>query len=355
MTGGIRERLRSVVFGETLLPQEFTIGMSDPESEVQVWLNGWGEPIDVTGRQTTACSEPFLIAIGFDEGDSPGGRDLNRLQLEFRERAGDRRLLGRIGLAFHSSASVDRLRVIFFRARSARNFCLPRLRLGAHYLLQAWNDWRAPGTSGMHMTFLERRAAIITFIRAHPVYLVTAGDERGGNIFPMNIAGGLGAGRAGFALKQNRTAAPLVERTRRLALNTLPTRCAPLVFLYAAHHFREAIDWSQLPFGLRRSQTQGIPVPEFALRTRELEVESILRNGSHTFFVARILSEQRWAGEEELCAIHGFYQAWRLRGDSLRLRASLERHRLQRSGPVPSFAQGGPPGDAIEPPASSRL
>ena len=313
--------------------------MTNPQSEVAVWLQGMGEPIDVTRRQTTACCEPFLICIGFDEGNAPGEREVDRLFLEFWERAGGKRLLGRIGLDLHSTESVDRLTLFFFHARSSRNYCLPGVRLCAHYLVHAYKSWETANTSGLEMTFLERRAAMVTFIRAHPVCLVTANDECGGNIFPMNLMGELGCGRLGFALKRNRTAAPLLERTRKLAVSSVPTNYAPLVFRYAAHHFQESIDWGGLPFAMGRSQTLAIPVPEFALRVRELEVEKIYRNGSHTFFVAKIVSDERLADEEELCAIHGFYQAWRLRGQSVQLRASVERHRLHKKGPVPLFRQ----------------
>lgn len=176
---------------------------------------------------------------------------------------------------------------------------------------------------------------MVTFIRAHPIFLVTANDERGGNIFPMNLMGELGQGWFGFALKCTRTAAPLLERTRKLALSTVPPRYAPLIFRYAAHHFKESIEWSQLPFGMKRSQKLALPVPEFAVRVRELEVEQVYKNGSHTFFVAKKLSEETMNDEEEICAIHGFYQAWRLRGQGAQLRASLERHELHKHGPVP--------------------
>jgi flavin reductase (DIM6/NTAB) family NADH-FMN oxidoreductase RutF len=154
--------------------------------------------------------------------------------------------------------------------------------------------------------------------------------------------GELGGGRLGFALKCNRTAAPLLERTRELALSSVPTNYAPLIFRYAKHHFKESIDWSQLPFGVGRSQKLAIPVPEFASRVRELEVEKIYRHGSHTFFVAKIVSDERLSDEKELCAIHGFYQAWRLRGQSVQLRASLERHTLHKHGPIPTFSRADP-------------
>ena len=40
------------------------------------------------------------------------------------------------------------------------------------------------------------------------------------------------------------------------------------------------------------SRALNIPVPEFALRVRELKVHTVRPLGSHTFFVARLVGEE---------------------------------------------------------------
>jgi hypothetical protein len=71
----------------------------------------------------------------------------------------------------------------------------------------------------------------------------------------------------------------------------------------------------------------NIPVPEFALRVREMEVEAIRRIGSHRFFMARVISDETYARDEELHAIQGFIrhvvcgeevQIWRFRSQRMR-------------------------------------
>ena len=186
------------------------------------------------------------------------------------------------------------------------------------------------------MSFLERRAAIVTFIRPHPVSLVSVADKHGGNIFPMNIMGDLGNGRFAFGLKDSRTAAHLVERAGRIALSSVPLPQAQLVFQLAANHFRQSIEWDQLPFATKMSTTFNIPVPVFASRVREMEVEEIHKIGSHTFFVAKIICDETFAKSEGLCVIHGFYQAWRLKGRSTELRASLAEDSFNKRGYYPS-------------------
>ena len=56
----------------------------------------------------------------------------------------------------------------------------------------------------------------------------------------------------------------------------------------------------------------NIPIPEFAPRVREVEIQSVRAIGSHQFFIARIIREDKFCDGLEFCSIHGFYQSWRL-------------------------------------------
>ena len=40
----------SLLLGDTDLPQEFTIGLNEPQTLTTVWLHGMGAPLDVTQR-----------------------------------------------------------------------------------------------------------------------------------------------------------------------------------------------------------------------------------------------------------------------------------------------------------------
>ena len=39
-----RRVLQKIVFGDTFLPQEFFLGLTDPQTEVTVWLYGMNAP-----------------------------------------------------------------------------------------------------------------------------------------------------------------------------------------------------------------------------------------------------------------------------------------------------------------------
>jgi flavin reductase (DIM6/NTAB) family NADH-FMN oxidoreductase RutF len=309
----VRTMIKRIAFGNTLFPQEFTLGLSEPQAEITVWLHGAGEPRDVTHRHSMVCASPLTICIGFDEGQVTNEKDLTNLSLKFCERDDRKRVLGEIGLKPQIITAEAGSKFVLFEPRSSRNFCLPKARLCAHYLLHVYRQWRSDNTKGIKMTFLERRAGMVIFICPRPIMLVSVGSRENGNIFPMNILGNLGNGYLGFALRGERLAAGLVERAGHIALSSLPLSQGALAYQLANNHTKKSIDWSQLPFATKMSATFNIPVPEFAQRVREVEIKSVRAIGSHQFFIARIIREDKFFDGSEFCSIHGFYQSWRLR------------------------------------------
>jgi len=326
--------IQRVLFGDTLLPQAFTIGLADPQAEITVWLHGMGTPLDVTRRHSMACTDPFTVCIAFDEGQGPREKEHHRLSLKFCERDGQKRVLGEINLNPKSATSIPAqgAELILFEARSSKNYCLPRIHILTHYLRHLFLLFLKFDIAGIKMTFLERRAVMVMFIRPHPVVLLSLSGEAGGNIFPMNIMGELDNGYFAFALKDSRLAAHLVERTSRVALSNIPLAQTSLAYQLGANHRKQTIDWEKLPFATRKSIAFQIPVPVFAPRVREMEIETVSKLGSHTFFVARIIHDEGFAGSVGLCIVHGFYQAWRLRGSRAELEAALAEDLLNKRG-----------------------
>jgi flavin reductase (DIM6/NTAB) family NADH-FMN oxidoreductase RutF len=327
-----RRAVQKIVFGDTFLPQEFFLGLADPQTEIAVWLHGMGSPLDVTWRHTMACAAPLTVCISFDEDQKPRKKDLERLTLKFCERDGRQRVLGKIDLKLSTIIPDAGLVLVLFEVRSSTNYCLPKVRLWAHYLFHAYSQLRKADKSDVKMSLLERRAAMVMFIRPHPVSLVSLVDEVGGNIFPMNLMGDLGNGHFAFALKDSRRAAHLVERTRRIALSSVPLSQASLAYQLAINHTKECIEWNQLSFATKASATFNIPVPVFTQRVREMEVTKVHNIGSHILFLARIMRDETFSNGPGLSVIHGFYQAWRLNGHSAELQTSRAEDAFYKRG-----------------------
>ena len=325
--------IKRIVFGDSLLPQEFTVGLVEPQMEISVWLHAKGGCLDVTRRLTTACCAPLMLCVGLDEEEIAREKNYEGASLKFCEREGRKRLLGEIRLTPATTIAIDASKFILFNVRGSINYCLPRLHLWAHSMLQAYKQWRWMKNPDVKMTLLEQRAAMVTFIRPHPLVLASINGEKGGNIFPMNLMGELGNGYFGFALKDSRMAAHLVERAGRVVLSSVPLAQSSLAYQYAVHHTKTHIDWDQLPFEVKMSEVFKIPFPDFVLRVREMEVEKVMKTGSHTFFIARTVSDNRLSEGLQVNVIHGFYQAVRLKDKNAQLKASIAEDSINKRGP----------------------
>ncbi len=304
--------LKRLLLGPVSLPQKVDLGLLEPQSEVEVWLDGLGTRIDVTHRHLMSCGAPLTICIALD-GDQAGSETLRkRLALCFHERGGRQQLLGEIGLRFVSSFHAGTRQLYLFQVTGYRNHCLPLLRRWADYLQYA-RAQRRNRDNDVPLTTRETRAMIVFYLCPRPVALVTVEDTQARNMFPMNLMGPVGDGYFAFALNSNRAAAPLVERARRVVLSSVPLNQSALISRLGANHRRVSIEWDQLPFATVRPKIIDVRVAEFALKVREMHVEAVHPLGSHTLFVAKMIAEESLAEGPQLFSAHGMYQAWRSR------------------------------------------
>jgi flavin reductase (DIM6/NTAB) family NADH-FMN oxidoreductase RutF len=315
----IHIQLRKALLGPTDLPLNMDVPVHFPQTEVSVWLHGAREPRDVTASHSVACISPFLFCIGLESNelaysDRTSGK---RFSLKFCrntpgfENIPGREVLAEIGLEYTGTLRSTGRFLSLFRAVSCRNSFLPPPRSWAHDLFNVYGNWRSRKSTGQNVSALEMRCNSAAFICPRQVVLVSVLDQDGGNIFPMNLLGALGGGHFGFALNSARQAAPLAGRIRRLALSSIPYRHIAVARDLRRNHRQASIRWEDLPFPVRKSRTFQIPVPEFALRVCELNIEDSWSLGSHTFFLAHIVDEEILSDDSAFYMIHGQYAALR--------------------------------------------
>lgn len=306
-----RTALKRALLGEPDLPQQCTVGMRDPQSEVRVSLHGLGDPRDVTHSHLVACAAPTIVGIGFDGGVKPEMNERTMLSLKFHEREGEERLLAEIGIRFSAMVRSSGQELFLFEISACQNHCLPKTRRWARSLHREYLLWRSNKTSDVRMSSLGSRSMGVFFICPRPVVLVSVVDGDAGNMFPMNLMGSIGNGYFAFALNSSRPASALVERSGRVALSSIPVEQASLTRQLGRNHRQESVDWNQLPFSTKTSPALGIPAPAFALRVREMQIEAARKLGSHTLFMAHVIRDEIWAEGLQFFMVHGVYQKWR--------------------------------------------
>jgi flavin reductase (DIM6/NTAB) family NADH-FMN oxidoreductase RutF len=304
--------LKWFVFGSANLRQQCAIGLSDPQTEVSVWLHGLGAPRDVTYNNVMAAARPLTLGIGLEGHEDAAAIRRSRPSLQFRERKGEKRLLGEISLQATEAIPVQGEYLYLFETRSYRNYCLPSSRLWALYLFYEYRRWRAgrcPDASGFRMVVRELHTVFVFYVCPRPVVLVSVTDGTSANIFPMDLIGPIGTRHFSLALHSTSTAVPLIERSRCVALSSVPVEQTALAYELGKNHKRSCVDWTHAPFVTTLSATFRLPVPSFSLRVREMRIQAVRKVGSHTLFLAETIEDQHWADGLQLFFVHGIYQA----------------------------------------------
>jgi flavin reductase (DIM6/NTAB) family NADH-FMN oxidoreductase RutF len=311
-----RRAFRQLVLGSANVPQQCVLGLRDPQSEVSVWLEGAGVPMDVTHNNVMVSANPLTIAIGLENTNRHVASGKSGLTLRFREMRGERRLLGEIRLCMAEATALGDEQLCLFRTRGCRNYCVPQVRLWIRYLDHAYRKWKAErghAISTSQVRTSELRSVFAFYICPRPVVLVSVVHEEVGSIFPMDLIGPVGTRH--FAVALHNTSAPLrlMAQSQRIALSSVPIEQSSRAFELGKNHKQPAVDFGSLPFPIMSSEALGLPVPRFSLRTRELRIEMIRRLETHTLFVGRIVRDQLHADGPQMFQVHGFYQAWRQR------------------------------------------
>lgn len=305
----LRSALAALAFGPRELSQFCALGLPDPQRDIKVWLVGMGSPRDITGRNVLAATRPLVVGIGLED-DGP-----RRLALEFREGRGAQTLLGKIGLEFVDAVGLEgEERLCLFRTRRSANYCQPRSVVWRRYLDFAYGRWRkerGPNPSEIRMVTREVHALFVFYICPRPVVLVSVVDGDAGNIFPMDLIGQIGKRHFSLALHMTAQAVTIIERSRRIALSSIPVEEIPVAYQLGRNHHKASVDWASLTFSLTKSAAFGLPVPTFSPRVRELEVVQSRDMGSHRLFICQLVEDQPIADGLQFFQAHGLYEEWR--------------------------------------------
>jgi flavin reductase (DIM6/NTAB) family NADH-FMN oxidoreductase RutF len=263
-------------------------------------------PRDVSDAHVPVSMRPLIL--GVRTARASDGENEEECSLVVTDRATEQRL-GEIRLAPAGSVPLGDGRLALFRTTSCRNTTAPALTRWWRYALSWEHARRAPARGdGLRMSASDLRCLNVYYMWPRPVYLigVAAGDRS--NLFPMDLVGRVDASHFLLALRATSPAIALMETSRVIAMSAAPADQLRTVYALGAHHRKESVDTSALPFPLVRSARHGLPVLSTGF-TRELSVREVHRIGSHVLFVCRVDAEQGVA-PRQLAHISFMYAEW---------------------------------------------
>jgi flavin reductase (DIM6/NTAB) family NADH-FMN oxidoreductase RutF len=309
-------RLKQWVLSPVSRPQYVAVGLQEPQQLVEVWLHGCGEPLKVTCNNVVAALRPLTIGVMLDRGGAVGR--LPGVRLEFRDRRASNARLGVIHLTAVQDLALPPHVFRLFKAAGCENDCLPILTRGLYYRYERRKAerYQRRNPHNFQMAHSDLRALFAFYICPRPVVLVSVEHEADKNIFPMDLIGPTDSRWYSMALRATSPAIALMQRSRRLALASVPLSYTRVAYELGKHHRQASIDWNALPFSTVPSPMFGLSVPAAALRVREVRVEHFYEVGSHVLFLTSVVGDTipdrvlDGPGSLQLFHIHGAYHEY---------------------------------------------
>lgn len=287
------------------LPQWTPIAVAPHAQIVTASLHWAGNFADVTTDHTVASLNPLIIATSVDGGPCP--------VLEYTDSATGK-LLGVLHLLRAESVVIEDTSLTFYRVTAGEHYCLG-------WPMRSWNAWlqnrsmlRNRSANHLNMAPAAAQQLMIAYLCPRPVVLVSVDVPDHQNIFPMDLIGPLKrSGLFSLALRNTNVSEPVIREVHRVVLSHVPATMKASVYKLSQHHKHPLMDWSALPFSVRPSPTFSTPAVAAALCVQELTIVHSQTIGLHTFFLARVVSDENGKQNAQLHHTAGFHQAYRNR------------------------------------------
>lgn len=276
------------------LPQWSAIALRPPQDLVQVKLRTARGEVDLTRNNVIAALRPLTVAIGMDAPLRFALQEAAPYELHFVD-ARNGGTVGSLALERQQDWAADGIELALFAVTAGTHRCLGGV-------ARPWNRWlqdrasRAGAKPGnFALTPAATQQIMIFYICPRPVVLVSVDSGSHSNLFPMDLIGPVGPAacdRFTLALRSSSVSVESMKLARRVALSDVPASQHRTAYSLGAHHRNAQLDWASLPFKLERSAQFSLPVPQWALRVRELEILDFRSVGSHTLFVTHARSDR---------------------------------------------------------------
>jgi flavin reductase (DIM6/NTAB) family NADH-FMN oxidoreductase RutF len=292
------------------LPQWAAIAMREPQEVAEIAMVSAGCEVNVTRTSVVASLRPFTLAIGLDERMSATIDGGHEPELRFTDSA-SRRTVAVLKLHQVRTEIVAGTTIGFFEVRHGTHYCLR----GPYAYWNRWRQNRAmrknrdPGNFYMPPESVQNM--MMFYMCPRPVVLVSVEDSNHSNVFPMDLIGSISPDHFTLALRSTSQSVATMQSARRVALSSIAATDRAIAYRLGAHHKNVKVDWSSLPFGIKRSENYSLPYPDSALRVREIDILNVETIGSHTFFVTRIVSDRKIEESAGLFHTSGIYQHYR--------------------------------------------
>jgi len=152
----------------------------------------------------------------------------------------------------------------------------------------------------------------IAYCVPRKICLVTVGMNYAYNLFPTDLHGQVGESHYVVSLRHEGKACKQVLAAQNIVLSDVQASSFRTTYGLGKNHMQPLKDLSAFAFSKKLSALLHLPLPNGAVKYKELSLEDSLDAGIHKLLLFKITNTQRVTNEPEtLVHVHNVYATWR--------------------------------------------
>lgn len=315
------EWLRKMLFGFNI-PNEY-LGV-DPMSllnEIKVYASNQSDSktVDVTSSCLFMGYSPVIIGIYCESGDTQFDLS-NGLCLSFAHRT----FSSDAGWRGFRTSSLALARLVLKhvtqRALGEQTLHIYEVTWGVHTFLSAFHRWmgrlrqslyRAP-SNNVNLPGNRYEQVRILYSIPRIIALISLGDQNKFNLFPTDLHGHVGKNCYVDSLRIKGKANQQVSELKKIVLSEVRLDFFKKTYALGKNHVKDLQEVGHFPFLPALSEIFKLPIPNGAIRYRELLQVGSQDIGIHRLHFFTIVHEKEIEATPSLSCVHRYYVQWRL-------------------------------------------
>lgn len=208
----------------------------------------------------------------------------------------------------HQQSPGDK-RIYYYEGQKGEHNFISRFH---QYVVQLQNQLYNKKPGNVYLAGNLLKQVQIAYSLPRVISLITAGSGGLFNLFPTDLHGQVDDAHYIISLRHGGKAAQQVEKAKRIVITEVDSAFYKTVYSLGKNHMQELKAKEHFPFTNNLSEVFHLPMPQYAVCYRELELLQYFDHGIHRLFLFNILNKRETGSKPDTLAhIHNVYATWR--------------------------------------------
>jgi len=273
--------IRKIFFRGNKIKTFFISRLKQSQIQENVFLKTGGSILDISKHHGMICLDPFCVAVWLPS-NQLAAIDDNATTIQFKKNS---KLNASINVSVIEKIVTTNGALILFKVEKVKNYQLNPL----HRLIFFAYLLRSPKN-----TYNSRKVISALYSYPRSIIVVSYQDEDYRNIFPMDIHSYIeDEGLYILGLRTTNVTLDKILAARKVVVCDTDAVDINTVYDLGKHSSTSPTPIENLPFGTKKSELFGFPVPDFSGSYKEIEIIRHRKMGFHMLLVGKVANAKQ--------------------------------------------------------------